>query len=196
MENGIALLCGNEIPSELIFKPIVQLAGMGKAVYVVDGDNSFRSYRIARCAREFNLDPRLTLAHVQVSRAFTCYQLAELVERLNRRADRVGADRAGADRVGVNCAGIVCLGLLGTFYDEDVAWLEAQRLLQEVLAHLKALSEQWLVLVTVRPPPSKAQKRLGLIQALMQQADAIRILQPDSGYERLAQIPLRFSTGK
>jgi hypothetical protein len=189
MENGIALLCGAGIPSELIFKPIAQLAGSSRPVYVVDGDNSFRSYLIARYARELNLDPRHALTQVKVSRAFTCYQLAEIVERLSRCADTV-------DCVGVNCAGIVCLGLLGTLYDEEVAWPEAQRLLREVIAHLKALAERWPVIVTVRPPPSKAQNRVGLIQLLMQQIDAVRILEPDSRDERSVQIPLRLSSGK
>ncbi len=189
MDKGIALLCGAEIPNELIFKPIAQLAGSDRPVYVVDGDNSFRSYHIARYAREMNLDPRLALARVQVSRAFTCYQLAEIVARLSRRADT-------ADCVGVNCAGIVCLGLLGTLYDEDVAWSEAQRLLQEVMKHLKALAEQWPVIVTVRPPSSKAQNRLGLIKVLMQQADVVRILESDSLYKRSVQIPFRLGSGK
>jgi len=184
MENGIALLCGAEIPSGLIFKPIAQLAGSGWPVYVVDGDNSFRSYRVARYARAMNLDPRLALAQVQVSRAFTCYQLTEIVERLSRCANTA------------NCAGIICLGLLGTFYDEDVAWPEAQRLLQEVISNLKSLAERWPVVVTVRPPSSKAHNRLGFIQALMQQADVIRILQLDPRYELPAQVPLRLRARK
>jgi hypothetical protein len=178
MENGIALVCGAEIPSGLIFKPIAQLAGSGQPVYAVDGDNSFRSYPIARYARDLKLDPRLALAWVQVSRAFTCYQLAEIVERLSRRADTAGG-------VGINCTGIVCLGLLGTLYDEDVAWPEAQRLLREVLTHLKALAKRRPVIVIVRPPPAKTQNRLGLIQVLMQQADVVRVLPLDSRYERL-----------
>jgi hypothetical protein len=184
MEKGIALLCGADFPSELIFEPIAQLAGSGQLVYVVDGENSFRSYRIARYAREMNLDPRRALAQVQVSRAFTCYQLAEIVGRLSHRAGTL------------TCAGIVCLGLLGTLYDEDVAWPEAQRLLQEVMTHLKSLAERWPVIVTVRPPPSKAQNRLGLIQVLMQQADVVRVLQPEPCYERSVQIPLRLGSGK
>ena len=64
MENGLALICGTDIPSELIFKPIAQLAGLGNPVYVVDGDNSFRSYLIARYARTMRLDPHLALAQV------------------------------------------------------------------------------------------------------------------------------------
>ena len=184
MEKGLVLLCGAEIPGELIFKPITQSAGLGSPVYVIDGDNTFRSYLIARYARQMNLDPRLALAKVQVSRAFTCYQLTERVKRLSDQADTAG------------CAGIVCLGLLGTFYDEDVALPETQRLLQEVIICLKLLSTRWLVVVTVRPPPSKARNRAGLIRALMRQADAIRILRPDPRYELPAQIPLRLSSGR
>jgi Rad51 len=189
VENGIALLCGAEIPGDLIFKPIAQLAGSGRPVYVVDGDNSFRSYFIARYAREMNLNPRRALAQVQVARAFTCYQLAAIVERLSRRADTLNC-------TGGNCAGIVCLGLLGTLYDEDVAWPEAQRLLREVITHLKVLAERWPVIVTVRPPSSKVRHRLGLIEVLMQQADVVRVLQLDPRYELHAQIPLRLSSGK
>jgi len=157
----------------------------------VDGDNAFRSYPIARYACDLKLDPRLALAQVQVSRAFTCYQLAEIVERLSHRAETL------------RCAGIVCLGLLGTLYDEDVAWPEAQRLLREVIAHLKVLAGRclkvlagrWPAIVTVRPPSAKAQNRLGLIQLLMQEVDVVRILEPDLRYPRTVQIPLRLSSG-
>ena len=189
MENGLALLCGTDIPSELVFKPIARLAGLGSPLYVVDGDNSFRSYLISRYARVMRLDPRLALAHVQVSRAFTCYQLAAIVERLSQRADT-------ADGVGAGRADIVCLGLLGTFYDEDVARSEALRLLQEVIAHLKSLAKRRLVLVTVRPPSSKARNRQGLIQTLMQQADVVQVLPLDPPARLPTQAPLRLRAGK
>jgi hypothetical protein len=183
MDTGLALLYGVHLPGELVFKPIAQVAGSGRPVYVVDGDNSFRSYRIARYARELKLDPRLALAQVQVSRAFTCYQLAAITKRLSRRAETL------------NCSGIVCLGLLGTLYDEDVVWPEAQRLLQEVIAHLKVLAKCCPVIVTVRPPSARAQNRLGLIQVLMEQVDVVRTLEPASRYERATQISLRLSSG-
>ncbi len=184
METGLALLCGVHIPSEFIFKPIAQLAGSGRPVYVIDGDNSFRSYLIARYARHLKLDPRLALAQVQVARAFTCYQLAEIVERLSRRAATL------------NGAGLVCLGLLGTLYDEDVASPEAQRLLQEVIAHLKALAQRWPVLVTVRPPSAKAHNRLGLIQVLMRQADMVHVLPSTARTESSHQLPLPLASGQ
>ena len=111
------------------------------------------------------------------------------MERLSRRADTAGG-------IGTNCAGIVCLGLLGTFYDEDVAWFEVQRLLQEVIAHLKSLSKQQLVLVTVRPPTSRAHNRIGLIQALMQQADVVQVMPLDPPAQRPTQVPLRLKAGK
>ena len=188
METGLALVYGVHIPAELSLKPIAQLAGSGQPVYVIDGDNSFRSYRIAGYARELKLEPRLALAQVQVSRAFTCYQLAAIAERLSRRA-------APVDGTGLNCAGIICLGLLGTLYDEDVAWPEAQRLLQEIITHLQLLAERHPVIVTVRPPATKAQNRLGLVQVLMQQADVVKILEPDQREARSIQLPLRLSSG-
>ncbi len=188
METGIALLYGAHLPGELIFKPIAQLAGSGQPVYVIDGDNSFRSYRIAGYARGLKLKPRLALAQVQVSRAFTCYQLAAIAERLSRRA-------AAVDGTGLNCAGIICLGLLGSLYDEDVTWPEAQRLLQEIITHLKLLAERYPVIVTVRPPSIKAKSRLGLIQVLMQQVDVVRILELDQPDERSVQLPLRLNSG-
>ena len=184
MENGLALICGTDIPSELVFKPIAQLAGLGHSVYVVDGDNSFRAYLIARYARAMRLEPRLALAQVQVSRAFTCYQLAASVERLSRRVDTTDS------------AGIVCLGLLGTFYDEDVTWSEAQRLLQEVMAHLKSLAKRRLVLVTVRPPSPRAHNRVGLIQTLMQQADVVQVLPLAPRSQLPTQVPLGLKAGK
>jgi len=147
MENGIWLLCGAEIPAELIFKPIAQWAARGGTVFVVDGDNSFRSYAVSRAARAIGIDPPRALARVKLSRAFTCYQLAELVTtKLSRLTN---ADRAA----------IVCLGLLGTFYDEDVPLPEAQRLLQRVITSLKSLAQNFPILITLRPPPAKAQRR-------------------------------------
>ena len=184
MEHGLVLICGIDIPSELIFKPIAQLAGLGRSLYVVDGDNSFRSYLIARYARVMRLDPRLALAQVQVSRAFTCYQLAASVERLSQRMDT-------ADGVAV-----VCLGLLGTFYDEDVAWSEALRLLQEVIVHLKSLAKRRLVIVTIHPPSSRAHNRIGLMQALIQQADVVQVMPLDPSAQRPTQVPLKLKAGK
>jgi hypothetical protein len=166
MKNGIWLLCGADLPAELIFKPIAQLAARGAAVFVVDGDNSFRSYAVSRAARALRIDPARTLDAVKLSRAFTCYQFAELVTTKLSHLDH--ADRAA----------IVCLGLLGTFYDEDVPLPEAQRLLQSVIASIKTLSQNSPILITLRPPPAKARNRAALIRVLVECADSVRVLEP------------------
>jgi hypothetical protein len=131
-----------------------------------------------------NLDPRLTLANVHISRAFTCYQLVETVSRLDRRADTTG------------CAGIVCLGLLETFYDEDITLSEAQRLLRDVIAHLKSLANRLPVFVTVRPPREKVRNRLVLIQMLAHGADIVRIVPLHPQSKLPAQIPLTLKSGR
>jgi Rad51 len=183
MDTGLSILYGAEIPAELIFKPITQLAGRGRWVYVIDGENSFRAYLIARYAREMKLEPRRTLDHVRVSRAFTCYQLTELAIKLNQM--EIG-----------QCSGIVCLGLLGTFYDEDVTLPEAQRLLQQVIKCLKALAERLPIIITVRPPVSSGQDRSRLLAVLLQQANFVRLLDHDRPDERPRQIPLMLQSGR
>jgi hypothetical protein len=183
MQKGITLLCGAEIPSELIFKPIAAMAGQGARVFVLDGENAFRSYAVARSARALGLNPRHALAQVQVARAFTCYQMTDLVARVSAR-------------VGAGDAAIVCLGLLGTFYDEDVPLPDARRLLQHVIAALLKLAEDFPILITVRPPPLKAKPRVELVYALMQQADTIRLLDPDSVNALPAPLPLALEAGK
>ena len=183
MQKGIVLLGGAEIPSELIFKPIAAMAGNNQRVFVLDGENSFRSYAVARYARTLGRNPRQVLENVNIARAFTCYQMTDLVAKVSART-------------GATDAAIVCLGLLGTFYDEDVPLSDARRLLQNVIAELKRLAEDFPILITVRPPPLKAKPRVELVYALMQQADTIRLLTPEGGRALSARIPLLIEEGK
>ncbi len=183
MTSGITVIYGVSIPSELIFKPIAQLAGHGQFVFVIDGENSFQAYRIASFARTMRLPPQRTLEQVRVSRAFTCYQLTELVVKLTR----MEIDQ---------CAGIVCLGLLNTFYDEDVTLPEAQRLLQQVMASLKSLAEQWSILITVRPPNSSGQERRRLLAVLMEHANVVRLLEHDQPDDSPSHIQLLLPIGR
>lgn len=166
METGITLLCGAAIQNEWIFKPIVQMTGRGRTVLVVDGENSFRSYWIARYAREMGLDPRTALEYVKLSRAFTCYQLAELITQKVAPLAHAG------------CAGIVCLGLLATLNDEDISLSEAGRLLSNITAALKTLARSCPILITIRLPSRRADPRLGLVHALMRQVDKAYVIEP------------------
>src|SRR5512135_2227457 len=183
MDTGLSLLYGVKIPAELIFKPIAQIAGHDRLVFVVDGENSFRAYLIARYARELRLSVQRTLSHVKVSRAFTCYQLTELVIKLGRLETG-------------QCAGIVCLGLLGTFYDEDVNLPEAQRLLQQVIAQLEALAKRLPILITVRPPASTGQDRTRLVDVLLQHANTLHVLRDEPAGDRPIQIQLALKAGR
>lgn len=183
MQKGIALLGGAEIPSELIFKPIAAMAGNGARVFVLDGENSFRSYAVTRSARALGLEPHHALANVRIARAFTCYQMTDLVAKVSMRAGTVDA-------------AIICLGLLGTFYDEDVPLSDARHLLRNMIAELKRLAEDFPILITVRPPPLKAKPRVELVYALMQQADRVRWLHPAAVNALPARIPLLIGEGE
>ncbi len=180
MQKGIALFVGTEIPSQLIFKPIAQITGNGHRVYAIDGDNSFRSYQISRYARELGLNPRDALRNVQVARAFTCYQTADLISRLRQNT-------------AIDAAGIVCLGLLWMFYDEDVTIADARRLLRTVVQDLKELAQTFPILITVRPPPRKTIGRIEFVNELFYHADWVHAI--DSGVPT-AQTPLMLEAEK
>ncbi len=175
MEKGIALFCGNDIPRDWIFGPVAHIAGSGQTVVIVDGENSFRSYLVARYARAQGLDARTALARVQVSRAFTAYQLTELVTtKLSLFLE------TAPHRDIPRCGAIVCLGLLGTLYDEDLPPSEAHRLLKNITAQLKHLAQHLPIVITVRPPPREAPGRIALARALVRQADFVYMLEPGS----------------
>src|SRR5215475_8000520 len=69
------------------------------------GDNRFDPYAVARCARAQQKSPEEALGRIFVSRAFTAYQLDELIHRLNPESF-----------YGV----VIVSGICTTFFDEDV----------------------------------------------------------------------------
>src|SRR2546421_13078832 len=55
----------------------------GKQVRIVCGDNRFDPYAIARFAKYRGVRPEAALRSILIARAFTAYQLVELVTRLD-----------------------------------------------------------------------------------------------------------------
>ncbi len=137
----ILLLSGDDATARALYS-IARLAAENRAIYVLDGANKFDAYWIARLARGWGSAPEIALARVRLSRAFTCYQMRELIARkLNPPAS----------------SAIFCLRLLDTFYDEDVPLADAVRLLRQSLARLRALARAGaIVVMTARAPAARA----------------------------------------
>lgn len=124
----------------LITQSLAVHAGRGDHLGAIIGHNQFDVYALARWARARGQNPRPLLAHIELSRAFTCHQLHRRIVTLDAQPR-------------VDWAALYVLGLLETFYDEDVKVYEATRLLNESLYHLKSIAAKGLpVLITISAP--------------------------------------------
>lgn len=99
----------------------VQLALAG-SLRVLDGGNSFDGLKLARELRRQTRAYHPALDRVLVARAFTCYQMEALLAN-----------------TGLEMIPTLVMDLLDTFYDENVALPERQRLLEQVLQQLTRL---------------------------------------------------------
>ena len=124
----------------LLLQSLCVRAARGERLALVVGDNHFDAYRLARLARARGFDPAALLTRIELSRAFTCYQLYHRIAMF--AADPKPQSNA-----------LYIIGLLETYYDEDVREPDARRLLRQSLAQLKIIAARGLpILVTLALP--------------------------------------------
>ena len=126
---------------------------------VLDGGNRFNAYRVSRALVRLNhgqagLAP--ALARIQVARAFTCYQMAAMLEQAPSGAIPT-----------------LVIDFLDTFYDQGVPLPERRRLLHGCLGHLRRLRRTAAVVASLRPPPPPHDDPTGLLDMVRQAADSI-----------------------
>ena len=134
------------------------MAGRGIDVIVLDGANGFDPYMVSFFARKALIPPERLLKKIRIARAFTCYQMATLVERLAFLLHQEGAVQADAPfrrlpappSVGTGAGkesergavGVILLGPVTTFLDEDVPARETRPLFERTLRKLEAMAEK------------------------------------------------------
>jgi hypothetical protein len=171
----LSLFWGAETPTRALLAALTVMAARGQQVRVFDGGNRFDGYFIARLARRLSSDPHAILERVRLSRAFTCFQLAQLIENTPAVSP---ADSAQPLEV------LFVLDLLSTFYDESVPLREAERLLVDTIAHLKRLAMTGPVIVGAREPRVLVKERWTLLDQLQVAADAAWLLRSPEGVEQ------------
>ena len=154
--DNVALFYGTAPLTRPALLSVARLAAEGRTVWVLDGANSFDAYLVARLARGSGYAPETVLTRIRLSRAFTCFQLAELVtHKLPAAIDPGGS------------AAVVCLGLLDTLYDEDVPMSDSIRLLRQMLAAFHRLAGAGhRILITAREPRAELRERVALLNLL------------------------------
>ncbi|MEW6386640.1 MAG: hypothetical protein AB1491_03890 [Thermodesulfobacteriota bacterium] len=101
----------------------------GGQVLAVDAANRFDPHLMVREGRGRGLAPSDLLARVKVARAFTCHQLARLLqEELSRH-------------LGAGCL-VLVLGPVSLFYDEQVSLAERRRLFNNLVQTLARVKTQ------------------------------------------------------
>ncbi len=109
---------------------------------VLDGENRFDAYTIARLVRQHTPLVETVLQRIAVARAFTCQQILALLSSLPESSEPV-----------------LVMGLLASFADENVPIGERSYLLRGCLAQLKRLARCAPVLVSAQPAHSPAERR-------------------------------------
>ena len=171
----LSLFWGTRAPTQTLLILFTLLAARGETPRLFDGGNRFDGYFVARLARRLTPQPRAVLSRMRHSRAFTCFQLAELIE--NTPTDS---------------SPLFVLDLLNTFYDESVPPRDVERLLARVVAQLKRLAAIGPVIVGAGEPyhpgtgQSLVKERWGLLDQLQAAADLTWMLRPPQE-ETLAQ---------
>lgn len=162
----VAVIARASVVHPLVIQSLATRILRSESVGVLLGDNRFDLYELARLVQAHLGQRAPLLDRVEISRAFTCYQLHQRLLTL--------------DPAQKNWRALYVLGLLDTFYDESVAVHEAARLLQAGLKACRSLAARNLpVLMTISASPQPGREKF--IAQVANMADVYVELQAPPG---------------
>ena len=129
-----------------------------KRILYLDGANQISPLLIARFARERGLEPSAFNALIRVSRAFTCFQLTELIRRVPKVLGTFAADV------------LIVTALPDLFFDEDVRDLEARASFEHALEGLQEIATLPISIAVFSDATSFKTQRRDFFQKLCEQA--------------------------
>ena len=140
-----------------------------KRVLYLDGANQISPLLIARFARERSLEPSELNGFIRIARAFTCFQLTELIRRVPKVLATFSADV------------LIVTALPDLFFDEDVQDRPARASFEHALEGLRALAPLPLSIAVFSDATSFKTKRRDFFKKLSNQAD--HVLKVEAGPE-------------
>jgi hypothetical protein len=126
-ESSLSVFHGHSETPRLFHYFLPRLVGQGKRVLCLDGANRFDPLLIARFVRRVGHEPLPFNQYLRVARAFTCFQLTELLVRATRLLRDFPAET------------LIVTALPDLYFDEDVREAEAAASFRHALAALRAL---------------------------------------------------------
>jgi Rad51 len=150
-----------------------QLGGLASNVIFIDGANTFRLYQTTRLARLCQLDPKQVLDRIYISRAFTAYQMTELILQKLEEAVK-----------NCNAKLVIISDIAAMFLDKDVEEEEAKRIYSQITTRLSnfALETQTIVIATY--PPHFDSNRNNYLQAVTSGRANVVIALRQTKYDR------------
>src|SRR6202165_1359109 len=140
-----------------------------KQILYLDGANQISPLLLARFARERGLDSSSVNSLIRVARAFTCFQLTELVRRVPKVLATFSADV------------LIVTALPDLYFDEDVQDRPARASFEHALEGLQQLAPLQLSIAVFSDATSFKTKRHDFFKKLRNQAD--HVLKVESGPE-------------
>ena len=132
-----------------------------RRVLYLDGANQISPLLIARFARERGLDPSAFNTLIRVSRAFTCFQLTELIRRVPKVLGTFAADL------------LIVTALPDLFFDDDVRDREACASFEHALEGLQQIAMLPISIAVFSDATSFKTKRRDFFQKLCKHASQV-----------------------
>ncbi len=151
----------------------IQLGGLQSTVVFIDGGNLFDLYQIAQLAQIHYLDPKKVLEGIFISRAFTAYQVEELI--MNQLKEAIKK---------FNSKLVIISDIAGFFLDKDIPEFEAQRVFSHVSTFLSNFArENKVIVIATYPPHAQTQRNKLLHTSTCSKANVVLSLRK-TGYSR------------
>src|SRR6266404_586681 len=139
-----------------------------KQILYLDGANQISPLLLARFARERGLESSSVNSLIRVARAFTCFQLTELVRRVPKTLEKCPADV------------LIVTALPDLYFDEDVQDRPARASFEHALEGLQQLAPLQLPIAVFSDATSFKTKRPDFFKKLRNQADHTVKVESDS----------------
>ncbi len=173
---GLALFHGHPDAPRLSHYFLPRLIAEGKRVLCLDGANRFDPLLIARFARRAGKASSTYHQNIRVARAFTCFQLTELLVRVPRLLQKFPAQA------------LIVTALPELYFDEDVREREAEAAFCEALEALKSHARARLPVAVFSDAAHFRTPRQKFFQLLCAQADEVwRFSEEEDGKLRLLE---------
>lgn len=160
-ELGLSVFHGHPETPRLFHYFLPRLVRQGKKILCLDGANRFDPLLIARFARRTGHEPLSFNEHLRVARAFTCFQLTELLVRTPRLLRDFPAEA------------LFVTALPDLYFDEDVREGEAAASFRQALAALRVLEPLRLTVAAFSGAESLHTSRGKFFQQLKAQANHV-----------------------